>query len=468
MYNYEKTLSLFLFIFILALALITFNVKAQQVTDNSDRPNIIFIMTDDHAFQAISAYGSTLINTPGIDRLAKEGMRFDKAFVTNSLCSPSRAVALTGKFSHLNGVTDNEDVFDSAQVTFPKMMRQHGYHTAVIGKWHLKSIPSGFDYWKILPDQGDYYQPEFITSEGTIVEKGYVTEVTTELAIAHLQSIEKNNQPFMLMIHHKAPHREWWPALEDIKSIKDKVIPEPASLFDDYKNRSKASYDAEMRIADHMSLTMDNKLHPSIVEDLHLKEFMPWYADIYTRTYDRLTTEEKKQWDEIYKPINKAFKENPPAGATLTKWKYQRYMQDYLACIKSVDDQITRLLNYLDASGLSENTLVIYTSDQGFYLGEHGWFDKRFMYEPSFRTPLIMRWPGIIAPGTVNTDLVQNLDFAPTILSAAGIKPPADMQGKSLLPLMRMEKTKWREDFILSLLRISRNSHGQKTLWDPH
>ena len=407
-------------------------------------PNIIFIMTDDHAYQAISTYGSILMKTPHIDRLAGDGMRFDQAFVTNSICSPSRAVALTGKFSHLNGVKDNDDVFDSSQVTFPKILRQNNYLTAIVGKWHLKSTPSGFDYWKVLPDQGDYYHPEFITPAGITKVQGYATEIITDMALAYIDSVKNSSKPFMLMVHHKAPHREWWPSMENLQAFKNSAIPEPATLFDDYRNRGSAAKEAEMRISDHMSLTMDNKLDPEIVENLNLQEFLPWYAGNYKKQYDRLSDEEKKQWDAVYGPINENFAENPPKSKQLTYWKYHRYMEDYLACIKSVDDQIGRLLDYLESSGLKEKTLVIYTSDQGFFLGEHGWFDKRFMYEPSFRTPLIISWPGRIQPGSVNTELVQNIDLAPTILSAASAPVPEEMQGLSLIPLFNNDKDPWR------------------------
>jgi arylsulfatase A-like enzyme len=410
-----------------------------------DPPHIIFIMTDDHAFQAISAYGSILMKTPHIDRLAAEGMRFDQAFVTNSICAPSRAVALTGKFSHLNGVKDNADVFDSSQLTFPKILRSHGYQTAVIGKWHLKSIPSGFDYWRVLIDQGDYFHPEFITPGGVVKEAGYVTDVVTDLSIGYLDSLRDKSRPFMLMYHHKAPHRHWWPSVEDLEAFKHQPIPEPATLFDDYRNRGRAAKEAEMRIRDHMALSADNKIDPEILKKLNLDEFLFWYEDNYRREYDRLTAEEKVKWDAIYGPINADFENNPPEGNALTYWKYQRYMQDYLGTIKSVDDNIGRLLDYLDSTGLSENTLVIYTSDQGFYLGEHGWFDKRFMYEPSFRTPLIIRWPGRVPANSVNTDLVQNIDFAPTILSAAGIPAPPEMQGMSLLPVFEGKRNAWRD-----------------------
>jgi arylsulfatase A-like enzyme len=418
-------------------------IHCRSVTSPS--PNIIFIMTDDHAYQAIGAYGSILMETPHLDKLAAEGMRFDQAFVTNSICAPSRAVALTGKFSHLNGVKDNLDVFDSTQMTFPKVLQAHGYQTAIVGKWHLKSQPTGFDFWKILPDQGDYYHPEFITPAGVDKHTGYVTDVITDMAIGYIDSLRDPTKPFMLMYHHKAPHREWWPSINDLQAFKDHPIPEPATLFDDYRNRGSAARTAEMRIADHMGLTNDNKVHPDILAAHNLEEFMDWYEQIYLSQYNRLTDKEKMHWDAVYGPINADFAANPPEGNALTYWKYQRYMQDYLGTLKSVDRNIGRLMAYLDSQGLAENTLVIYTSDQGFYLGEHGWFDKRFMYEPSFRTPLIIRWPAKIRPGSVDAHLVQNIDYAPTILHAAGAAIPSEMQGKSLMSLLTGSTGLWRE-----------------------
>lgn len=430
--------------FLAVVAIVSCSQEKDTEDASEQRPNIIFIMTDDHAYQAISAYGSILMKTPHIDQLAEEGIRFDQAFVTNSICAPSRAVALTGKFSHLNGLKDNSDAFDSSQVTFPKLLRADGYQTAIVGKWHLKTEPTGFDYWKVLPDQGDYYHPEFRTPDGIVKEQGYVTDVITDLALHYIDSLRDPEKPFMLMYHHKAPHREWWPSMEDVEEFKDRKIPEPATLFDDYRNRGTAALEAEMRISEHMSLTSDNKLHPDITDSLNLEGFLDWYDRIYLQQYDRLTDAEQKKWDAVYGPINADFAANPPEGRELTYWKYQRYMEDYLGTIRSVDDNIGRLMAHLKAKGLDDNTLVFYTSDQGFYLGEHGWFDKRFMYEPSFRTPLIVRWPDVLEEGRVDSHLVQNIDFAPTILDAANVPIPEDMQGLSLMPIFRGEPVKWR------------------------
>lgn len=428
----------------LILSLIITSCVEEEKPASRAQPNIVFIMSDDHAYQAISAYDDRLIQTPNIDRLAKEGMLFDRAFVTNSICSPSRAVALTGKFSHLNSVRDNLDVFDSTQITFPRILQQHGYETAIFGKWHLKSNPQGFDYWKVLPDQGHYYQPEFNTENGELKIEGYVTDVITDMALEYLADLRDTSKPFLLMYNHKAPHRQWWPSMDDLKSAQHISYPTPVSLFDDYSGRGTAAAEAEMRIGDHMGLSLDNKIRPEILEKLGLEEFMGWYSNAFTQRFNRLTAEEKSQWQEVYGPINQDFYENTPKGQNLILWKYQRYMEDYLGTIRSVDWNIGRVLNYLDENGLAENTLVVYTSDQGFYLGEHGWFDKRFMYEESFRTPLIMRYPGIIEAETLNEDLVQNIDFAPTLLDAAGIQIPSDMQGKSLLPLFGEESKNWR------------------------
>lgn len=400
-----------------------------------ERPNIVFIMTDDHAWQSIGAYGSRINETPNIDRIAAEGMRFDRAFVTNAICAPSRAVILTGKHSHLNGVRNNVNVFDGSQPTLQALLRGAGYQTALIGKWHLKSEPTGFDYWRVLPDQGQYYQPDFRTPDGLVRLDGYVTDVITDLAIDWLAENRNPERPFLLLYQHKAPHREFLPGPEHLRDFKDAPIPEPATLFDDYAGRGSAASAAEMRIGDHMGFTNDMKLEPELVRELGHDEFLDWYEGAYVAEQERMTPEQKRAWDEVYGPINAWFADERPEGEARTRWMYQRYLQDYLATVASVDENVGRLLDYLEEAGLAENTIVVYTSDQGFYLGEHGWFDKRFMYEESFRTPFMVRWPGVIAPGAVNTELVQNLDFAPTLLDAAGVPVPDGMQGVSLLPL---------------------------------
>ncbi|WP_186756672.1 sulfatase family protein [Echinicola salinicaeni] len=434
-------------IFMLALGFLgtLVSCKSQEESDSPERPNIIFIMSDDHAYQAISAYGSQLIETPNIDRIANEGMLFENAFVSNSICAPSRAVILTGKHSHINGLVDNAVRFDSTQVTYPKILRENGYQTAMIGKWHLKTQPTGFDYWKVLPGQGHYYNPQFRTKEGMVLDSGYVTDLITDFAIDWLDEAKEKDQPFMLMYQHKAPHREWLPTEENFRAYTQKEFPEPASLFDDYEGRGRAAKEAEMRISTHMGLTNDSKIHPDIVEKLGHKDFIDWYSNAYHGNLDRMSKSERAAWEEVYGPINEAFEKADLQGDELTKWKYQRYMQDYLASIESVDENVGRLLDYLEENGLAENTIIIYTSDQGFYLGEHGWFDKRFMYEESFRTPLMIKWPRVIKAGSKNKDLVQNLDFAETMLDAAGVAIPDEMQGLSMLPLLKGDKVEWRD-----------------------
>lgn len=442
---------IFFLIIIIVLYSCTNQEKPKNVSEVSDfksqnnKTNFLVIITDDHAYQALSAYDNTLINTPHIDRLANEGMLFKKAFVTNSICSPSRAVALTGKFSHLNSVRDNLDVFDTLQVTFPKLLQKNGYETAIYGKWHLKSKPKGFDFWEVLPDQGHYYHPNLLTENGVKSTKGYVTDVITDRVINYLDSIRNKEKPFMLMYNHKAPHRQWWPSMHDLEDFKYRKIPVPETLFDDYKTKSKASFDAEMRISDHMALSADNKIDPKILKKLNYNEFLDWYESSYVERFNRLNADEQKEWKKVYGPINAKFEKLNPKGKALTLWKYQRYLEDYLGVIKSVDRNIGRVLDYLDDNHLSENTMVIYTSDQGFFLGEHGWFDKRFMYEESFRTPLLIKFPNTIKPKSVNNDLVQNIDFAPTILEVAGVDIPKDMQGKSMLPLFSDDNSNWRE-----------------------
>lgn len=296
-----------IFILFVLYSLLIVNCEKQEPSINEIQPNIVFIITDDHAYQALSAYDNSLIQTPNIDRLANEGMLFNKAYVTNSICSPSRAVALTGKFSHLNSVRDNLDVFDTSQVTFPRLLQKAGFETAIYGKWHLKSEPKGFDFWEVLPDQGNYYHPEFLTANGEIKEEGYVTDLITDKAIHYLDNLRSDSQPFMLMYNHKAPHRQWWPSMSDLTVFKDKKIPIPETLFDDYKTKSKASQEAEMRIADHMALSADNKIHPEILDELNYEEFLDWYEGAYLERFERLSTSEKEAWQKVYGPINEDF-----------------------------------------------------------------------------------------------------------------------------------------------------------------
>ena len=389
------------------------------------KPNILFIMSDDHASHAMSCYGSRINRTPNLDRIAGEGIRFDNCFCTNGICAPSRAVILTGKHSHLNGLRDNALEFDGTQQTFPKLLQQSGYQTVMLGKWHLKTDPTGFDYWNILPGQGAYYNPDLIEMGESKKITGYVTDIITDNALDFIENRRDETKPFMMMLHHKAPHRNWQPAPRHLTMYDDTQFPEPETLFDDYSTRSAAAAGQEMTLRDHMQQEYDLKMGAAP---------------------DRLNEEQKLAWESAYGPKREAFEREKPEGADLVRWKYQRYMQDYLGCIAAVDENIGRILDYLDVSGLADNTIVLYTSDQGFYLGDHGWFDKRFMYEESLRMPLVAKYPGHIPPGVVNGDLVQNLDFAPTFLELAGAVIPGDMQGKSLTRLLQNKKAlDWRQ-----------------------
>jgi arylsulfatase A-like enzyme len=398
------------------------------------RPNILFIFTDDHAYQAISAYGSNRNKTPNIDRIANEGILFTNCCVTNSICAPSRAVIQTGKHSHLNGVQDNRQEFDTSQQTFPKLLKSAGYETAMVGKWHLKAEPTYFDYWEVLPGQGHYYNPDFRTVNGLVRYEGYVTDIVTDKGLDWLQNKRDPEKPFMLMLQHKAPHREWSPNLKDINLYDDVEMPEPETLFDDYAGRGTAARLQEMEINRHMTLSKDLKVHG-----------MDDTQELERRINKRMTPDQLVAWNKGYAAKNEAFLQANLKGKDLVRWKYQRYIKDYLRCIHSVDENIGRVLDYLDESGLADNTVVIYSSDQGFYLGEHGWFDKRFMYEESFKTPLIARWPGVTTAGTRSDALVSNLDFAETFLDIAGVEIPDDMQGLSLAPLLKgKQPADWR------------------------
>ncbi|MDC0050126.1 sulfatase [Verrucomicrobia bacterium] len=398
----------------------------------AQRPNILFVFTDDHAAHAISAYGSKINTTPNMDRLANEGMLFKKCYVSNAICGPSRAVILTGKYSHLNGFLQNQrEPFDGTQQTFPKLLRKVGYTTAVIGKWHLKSTPTGFDYFDVLVGQGPYYNPPMKTADEdgevvTVKHTGYTTDIITDKALAWLKQDRDPKKPFMLMYQHKAPHRNWQPGPKYLNMFDNVEIPEPETLWDDYEGRTSAASKQAMTVARHLN-----------ENDLKLN-----------RGPGNLNPEQRKVWEAAYGPKNEAFRKANLTGKELVKWKYQRYIKDYLRCVQSVDDNLGRVLDYLDKSGLAENTVVIYSSDQGWYLGDHGWYDKRWMYEESLIMPLLVRWPGVVKPRSVNTDIVSNLDFAETFLDLAGAKTPADMQGTSLVPLFKGQTPKdWRTHF---------------------
>ena len=401
-----------------------------------DPPNFLYIMTDDHGYQAISAYSDKLIQTPNLDRLADEGVIFRNSFVSNSICGPSRAVMLTGKHSHKNGMINNSTKFDGSQQTFPKLMQHAGYQTAIVGKWHLKSDPTGFDYWNILPGQGQYYNPDFIEMGEEKQIKGYATTITTDIAIEWLEGRDKI-KPFCLLLHHKAPHRTWQPDTAHLATFLKNQYPLPENFFDQYENRQAAAAQKLSIRATDMDIQYDLKM-----QDIEgrIESRFPWMDHT-----SRMNEAQKKAWKSHYGPITEKFLQANLSGDELYLWKYQRYMQDYLACIRSVDENVGRVLNYFDENGLGENTLVVYTSDQGFYLGEHGWFDKRFMYEESLRTPLMMRLPkGYKMRGDVN-QLVQNIDYAATFLDMAGIPVPEDIHGLSLKSILMDEESEWRD-----------------------
>jgi len=432
------------------VVIFTFAIQGCKQAEQSEPkpPNILFIMSDDHAYQAISAYDNTLIETPNIDRLADEGMLFTNACVTNSICAPSRAVILTGKHSHLNGKIDNRMPFDTTNVTFPQIFQREGYQTAMYGKLHFGNNPKGVDDFMILPGQGNYINPKFITPDGDTTFTGYVTDIITDLTLNWLQNKRDPEKPFFLAYLHKAPHRPWWPRPDKFEEFTKKRFPQPANLFDDYSNRGTAAKEAEMNILYHMRYSHDSKIRPETLERMgRVEPVMEEYSWGFTGPYGRANEAQRALYDPILDSINAGFEANWPSMTLEEKmdWKYQRYMQDYLGCISSVDDNVGRVLDYLEESGLAENTIVVYTSDQGFYLGEHGWFDKRFIYNESFKTPLLVRWPGTITPGSVNTQMVQNLDFAQTFLEAAGIPAPSDMQGESLIPLFKGQNEGFRE-----------------------
>ena len=409
------------------------------------RANILFIFSDDHACQAIGAYGSRINRTPNIDRIADEGALFENSFCSNAICAPSRAVVLTGKFSHVNGKIDNGDPFDTSQPTFNKALQAAGYETAMIGKWHLRNDPEGFDFWKVLPGQGHYYNPDFRTpapdGSNTITERieGYVTDIITEISLDWLRNGRDQERPFLLMCQHKAPHRNWMPGPDHHRLFEGEEIPEPETLFDDYIGRANPAANQEMSIAEHFFPAYDLKITPPDPDNEEDANNWSW-------SYDRLTPEQKATWEAVYGPRNEAFRDAALEGNELVRYYYQRYMKDYLRCIASVDDSVGQILDHLDEAGLAENTLVIYSSDQGFFLGEHGWYDKRWMYEESLRMPFVARWPARIPPGTRVPEMIQNIDYAPTFLEAAGLTIPGDIQGESLVPLMGGEgRGHWRE-----------------------
>ncbi|PTX44264.1 putative sulfatase [Christiangramia gaetbulicola] len=432
-YSLPKT---FLIIFLLPLLAIIGceNNKEAKNSENAEKlqkPNIVFIMTDDHAAQAISAYGhpvSQLAPTPNIDRIANNGAKFLNNFCTNSICGPSRAVILTGKFSHINGFRMNGEVFDGSQPTLPKFLKEAGYQTAIVGKWHLHGRPQGFDYWNILNDQGNYYNPEFIHQNDTTIVNGYATDIITDMGIDWMETKRKKDEPFFLMVHHKAPHRNWMPPIRHINTYDSITFPLPDSYLSKHEGQVAAQQQLQT-IYEDMYEGHDLKMTVSKGSDS--LRHNPWTSD-----FDRMTKEQRQAWNNAYRPKNDAFHDANLQGRELAKWKGQRYLRDYMGTVKAVDEGVGKILDYLEKNNLTENTLIVYTTDQGFYLGEKGFFDKRFMYEESLAMPLLMQYPKAIEKGITIDALTQNLDFAPTFLDFAGAEIPDSMQGKSLRPLL--------------------------------
>ncbi|MCP4453291.1 MAG: sulfatase [Planctomycetes bacterium] len=388
----------------------------------TQKPNIVFFFSDDLTTQAISAYqyGMDLPPTPNIDRLAREGMLFENSFCGNSICTPSRGAVMTGLHSHKNGIVHLGGALDPDMGSWPKALRQNGYTTAVFGKWHMKTKPSGFDAWDVFSGQGNYYNPELFGSKGGSRRiQGHSTDVVTDLALDWLADRD-TSKPFALLVQHKAPHRNWKPSIHDLQLYRDITLPEPPSLFDTYDTRVSAA-NHKMGIDQHMRMGSD---------------LMMFSGDEERKVLTRLTSDQRKAYMTAFAEENAAFQANPPTGKALVRWKYQRYMKNYLRCVAGVDRNVGRVLAQLDALNLAENTVVVYCADQGFYLGEHGWFDKRWAYEESMKMPLIVRWPGRVKANSRCKAMVQNIDYAPTLLAAAGLAPDWNVHGISLMPLL--------------------------------
>ena len=406
--------------------------KAQQ------HPNIVYIMCDDHAYQCISAYGSALSKlapTPNIDRLAERGMRFDRAFVENSLSTPSRACLMTGQYSHQNGQRQLGEGIDTTRTFFTELLQKAGYQTAVVGKWHMGCDPKGFDYYHVYNDQGQYWNPQYRgtdTNNEFVVEEGYSTDLTTDHALSFIEHRDPS-KPFCLLLHHKAPHRNWQANLKYLGMYDDVEFPMPENFYDDYATRGSAARTQKMSVTRDMRWEQDFKV-PEML-DLNNPDSKDSYNALMGEI-NRMTPEQRSAWGRYYFPRNRRLLEAQLKGKDLDNWKYQVYIRDYMSVIASVDESVGRVLDYLDKNGLTDNTMIVYTSDQGFYMGEHGWFDKRFMYEESLRTPLIVSYPGHTKPGSVCNRLVQNIDYAPTFLALAGVQQPKDMPGRSLVPVL--------------------------------
>ncbi|MBP9993128.1 MAG: sulfatase, partial [Bacteroidales bacterium] len=428
----------------------------QEGRERDSKPlNIVFIMCDDHSYQTISSYDDRFTETPNIDRIGREGARFTNSFVANSLSGPSRACLLTGKHSHKNGFTNNEHgVFDGSQQTVQQLLRENGYTTAMVGKWHLVSEPTGFDYWNILTGQGDYYNPVFIDNGQRKVMRGYCTNITTDIALEWLESGRDTTKPFCLFLHHKAPHRTWMPDLCDLGLYDDVTYPLPDNFYDDYRGRQAAALQ-EMSIIKDMNVVYDLKMadREGEIHTPENKDLESYGRGMYLQAGDgsfrpgRMDAQQQAVWDAYYQPLIQKFKRDSLTGDALSEWKYQRYMHDYCSVIHSIDRNVGRVYDYLAEHGLLENTVVIYTSDQGFFMGEHGYFDKRFMYEESFRTPLLVRMPDCTDTPVRGGDIegfVQNIDHAATFLEFAGVEIPSDIQGVSYAGLLRGEKPSHR------------------------
>ena len=432
-----------------ALSCIAATAQAQQkAAAATQRPNIVYIMCDDHAFQCISAYGSPiskLAPTPNIDRIAQRGMRFDRAFVENSLSTPSRACLMTGLYSNQNGQRQLGEGIDTTRTFFTEQLQQAGYQTAVVGKWHMGCDPKGFDYYHIYNDQGQYYNPQYRgtdTDGKYIVEEGYSTDLTTDHALSFIEHRD-TNKPFCLLLHHKAPHRNWLANTKYFGMYDNVTFPMPETFYDDYETRGSAVRTQKMSVTKDMRWEQDFKV-PEMLDTANADSWDSYLS--LMNEVNRMNPEQRIAWGKYYFPRNRRLLEARLTGKELDEWKYQNYIRDYMSVIKSVDESVGRVLDYLDSHGLTDNTIIVYTSDQGFYMGEHGWFDKRFMYEESLRTPLLIAYPGHIQPGTVCNKLVQNIDYAPTFLDLAGISKPKELPGRSLTPLFKAgDKVKvWR------------------------
>ena len=437
-----KLISLRTFLSALCILLVCHNQSS-----GDQKPNIVFIFSDDHAPHAIGAYNGWLksVNpTPRIDELAKQGMLFEKSFCTNSICGPSRAVIMTGKHSHKNGFMNNGNTFNWNQQTFPKILRKAGYTTALYGKSHLKGNPKGFDDWKVLPGQGDYYNPDLITPKGRVRIDGHCTDVVTDLAVEWLKTGRDKTKPFMLMVQHKAPHRNWMPALRHLPLYDDIKIPEPTTLFDKWEDNAPPARHQELEIDRHMDINYD--LFLDLTADYEGTPSQKRQDRSAWRNMKKMTKDQLSSWRAFYGPRDKAFHEANLSGKELVRWKFQRYAKNYLRCVRGVDDSVGKIQDTLKNLKLDDNTVVIYSSDQGFYIGDHGWYDKRWMYEESLMMPLIVKWPGVTKPDSRSVQMVQNLDYAQTFLEMAGAEIPSNMQGRSLVPILKNGKADdWRK-----------------------